>query len=166
MRIKSYSHIAFNVRDMEAMLRFYCEGLGMKIKFTLTAKDIVDYAKQDPKEKSEIAKMHIARAEKMGDTPLITYVEMAPNQFIEFFYCYSPLEEQKHLADCYGYQHLALQVENLEEAYESIVSKGIVPDTPIDRGPDYTRQFWIHDPEGNRVEIMEYTPKSFQIVGK
>lgn len=166
MMWESYSHIAFQVRDMDAILAFYCDILGMKKKFVLTTDDIVDYATEQAAAgeiPSDEAKAHIEAAKAVAGRPLIVYVEMAPRQFIEFFYCYETLDTPKPLAQCYGYQHLALETKDIEAVYAELTHKGIVPDTPINQGPDYTKQFWIHDPEGNRIEIMEYTDRSFQI---
>ena len=165
MKIKSYSHIGFNVRDMEAMLDFYINVLGMKKKFVLTAKDMVTYSLQDTRELSDNARMHLEAAKQMGEKPFMVYLEMAPRQFVEFFYIYEPLKDQLPLQECYGYPHLCIEVEDLEEAYRDIVSKGVVPDTEMEYAPDYTRQFWVSDPEGNRIEIMEYTDKAFQLLG-
>ncbi len=124
--ICSYSHIAFNVKDMPAMLDFYCNRLGMKEKFTLTTDDIVHFSEYDSSPDLNLP----------GD-----------------------------LSGNFGYQHLAIQVENLENTWQHIKEAGVITDTPITMGPDFTKQFWIHDPEGNRIEFMEYTPNSFQIVG-
>ena len=38
-------------------------------------------------------------------------------------------------------------------------------DSGITLGVDNTWQFWMHDPDGNPFEIMEYTPQSLQVVG-
>lgn len=124
IKICSYSHIGFNVKNMEKMLEFYCSKLGMREKFTLTTDDI-----------------------------------------LEFFYCYEDLKDCPEMSRYYGYQHLAIQVENLEDTWETIIKNGIVPDSPINMGPDFTKQFWVHDPEGNRIEFMEYTFRSFQVLG-
>jgi hypothetical protein len=35
----------------------------------------------------------------------------------------------------------------------------------IERGLENTYTMWMHDPDGNRFEIMEYTPESYQVVG-
>ena len=32
-------------------------------------------------------------------------------------------------------------------------------------GNSHTWQMWIHDPDGNRIEMMQYTDESFQITG-
>ncbi len=165
-KINSYSHIAFNVKDMDAMKDFYCRQLGMKEKFTMTTDDTIDffeYEKSMGKEPSPHAMPHIEAAMKNPGKPLITYVEMAPNQFLELFYSAPDLEEPGNLAPKYGYQHLSIEVANLEDAWNFVTSMGVVPDTKIAMGPDFTKQFWIHDPEGNRIEFMEYTPYSFQL---
>ena len=43
-KIRSYSHIAFHVKDMEAMKHFYCDQLGMKEKFTMTTDSNLEFA--------------------------------------------------------------------------------------------------------------------------
>lgn len=167
-KICSYSHIAFNVKDMPAMLDFYCNKLGMKQKFTLTTDDIVhfsEYEESSGKTPSTDALPHIQFAREHPKTPLITYVEMTPNQFIELFYSSPDLKIPGDLSGNFGYQHLAIQVENLEDTWDYVKNAGIAADSPISMGPDFTKQFWIHDPEGNRIEFMEYTSNSFQLVG-
>ncbi len=32
-------------------------------------------------------------------------------------------------------------------------------------GSDHTYQFWVTDPDGNRIEIQQYTDRSAQITG-
>ncbi len=161
----NYSHIAFQVKDMDAMIRFYCDGLGMKTAFLMTSDDTVLYAEEQEEEPDEIAKKFIEAAKKTPGRKLIRYIEIAPGQFLELFYTYGPLEDAGDPSPRYGYQHLSLQVEDIEAAYRELEAKGIRPDTQIQQGPDYTKQFWIHDPEGNKIELMEYTERSFQVVG-
>ena len=36
-------------------------------------------------------------------------------------------------------------------------------ETNIKLGMDKSLQMWIHDPEGNRFELMEYTDESYQL---
>ena len=166
--ICSYSHIAFNVKDMPTMQDFYCNKLGMKEKFTVTTDEIVHFSEYEQacgKKSDKNALPHIQFAKEHPGTPLITYVEMAQNQFIELFYSSPDLNLPGDLSGNFGYQHLAIQVENLEDTWQHIKETGVIADTPITMGPDFTKQFWIHDPEGNRIEFMEYTPNSFQIVG-
>ena len=41
---------------------------------------------------------------------------------------------------------------------------GIVPETGISRGSDGAWQFWVRDPDGNRIEFMEYAPGALQLL--
>ena len=43
------------------------------------------------------------------------------------------------------------------------VANGITPDTKISPGADGAYQFWLTDPDGNRLELMEYTEDALQI---
>ena len=165
-RIVSYGHIAFNALDAEKLIAFYCDKIGMKRKFTLTTDGITEffqYQKEQGIEPSEQEKGFIEFAEANPGLPMITYLEMAHHQFLEIFHVRELLKEPASLADRYGYQHLAIQVENSRYTYEDMLHKGVKPDTQINQGPDYTWQFWIHDPEGNRIEFMEYSPLSLQL---
>ena len=164
--IRSYSHTAFHVKDMDTILNFYCGKLGMKQKFTITTDTTIEMfrAQQAAGEAiSDGARPHIEYALAHPGLPLITYVEMAQRQFLEFFYVYEDLAQPGDLAGKYGYQHLSIEVEDIHEAWDALVANGIQPDTEISMGPDRTWQFWIHDPEGNRIEMMQYTPQSLQV---
>lgn len=63
------------------------------------------------------------------------------------------------------YQHFCLQVTELEVLREKLVAKGLSV-TPITVGMDNSRQAWIKDPDGNDIELMEYTAQSLQIAKK
>ena len=81
--VKNIGHVSFQVRDMDAMLRFYGGVLGMRQLFTLTVGDIAakmrqSYGGQLPPEAQE----HLR---KMGpeSAPWMTYLKMADRQFME-----------------------------------------------------------------------------------
>lgn len=40
---------------------------------------------------------------------------------------------------------------------------GLVPDEPIRYGPDGAYQFWLTDPDGNRLELMQYTDEALHL---
>ena len=50
-------------------------------------------------------------------------------------------------------------------ARKELEARGVTFDTQICKGPSETYQMWTHDPDGNRFEIMQYTEKSYQLVG-
>lgn len=88
--------------------------------------------------------------------PWIRYLKIRPGQFLELFYFGDGRANEG------SYSHLCLEVEDIQSAYEQIVGRGIAPDTPVRRGKDQNWQFWIHDPDGNRIELMQMVPESPQ----
>ena len=50
----------------------------------------------------------------------------------------------------------------LDKTREELVKAGIEIDIEPNKGQSETWQMWIHDPDGNKFEIMQYTDKSLQ----
>lgn len=88
-------------------------------------------------------------------TPWIEYLHVAPGQFIELFY------SDEAPAGGY-YNHLCLQVEDCAAAVEALRENGVVIDVMPNQGKDFNIQAWIHDPDGNKIEIMQISPVSPQ----
>ena len=131
--IKGLSHIAVRARDLEESLRFYREILGLEEAFRLQNDD---------------------------GTTRIVYLWIAPGQFIEVFPDGTTDPERGgHMT---GMQHICLETADVEKEYERLVSSGFAPDTEVMTGRAKCRQFWIHDPDGNPIELMELGPESMQ----
>jgi predicted enzyme related to lactoylglutathione lyase len=60
------------------------------------------------------------------------------------------------------YGHFCLQTENIVETRDKLLAKGLEV-TPTKTGIDNSIQCWITDPDGNRIELMEYTSTSMQL---
>ena len=56
-------------------------------------------------------------------------------------------------------------MDDIHKTRDELVSKGVEIDVEPNIGPSKTWQMWIHDPEGNKFEIMQYTEGSLQVVG-
>lgn len=152
--IKGISHLAFNVVDMDRSLDFYCNGLGLKKIFEIIIpENIAEIFPGSP-------------ISVMAGLPGIAYLQIAPGQFIELFYPkpYTDLLSGGPNLERIGYTHLSLVVDDIYKAADRLKERGITLDTDITLGPDHTYQFWIKDPDGNRIELMQYTEKSFQVV--
>lgn len=153
------THIAYNIGDAANMARFYCQGLGMKKAATLTMADL-----RAALEKSGADEAALQALTALGDRPWIDYIEVAPHQYIELFYDYgAPKKEDRDLSDAYGYRHICLEVADIHAAWDAVTANGITPDTPISMGADGAYQFWLVDPDGNRLEMMEYAPGAKQL---
>ena len=155
MKFNSIMHVSFYTDQLDVMRDFYENKLGLKTKIVTKAKL---YKGLNRGYYSEIADIDPERI-------IIVYIEIASGQFIELF----PKAEGQGPHDEWnqnvGYSHFALLVDDIFKTREELIERGVKLDTDISKGPSETYQMWVHDPDGNRFEIMQYTDKSFQIVG-
>ena len=160
--IEYITQAAFQVKDEVNMLRYYTKGLGLKHVDRLTFKDLAEYLAA--KSGSEADEQLIAELRIKGDRPWIDYIEAAPHQYIELFYTGGlKKEECRQLGGYYGYQHICFETADIQASFEAVKENGIVPDTGVSLGCDGTWQFWLTDPDGNRMEFHQYTEKSLQL---
>lgn len=140
-KILGIAHIAYLAHDMEKMMDFYCGVLGFRRKFLI------------PDE---------------NGNPWIQYIEVAPKQYIEFFYDTKDLTPENSFANMcrqerLGPMHLSLEVQNICGLAEHLKAHGVKLLTDVTLGEDATWQVWFEDPEGNPIEFHEYTAESWQL---
>ncbi len=137
MGIKGIGHLAFTVSDLDRALEFYCGVLGFEKLFDLNFDD--------------------------GDTVKnwITYLKIADKQFIELFT--GGKDSIEYQPTNIGYSHLSLEVSDIHEITEHVRKAGITIDTEPQRGADGNMQSWIRDPDGNRIEFMQYGETAAQL---
>jgi catechol 2,3-dioxygenase-like lactoylglutathione lyase family enzyme len=133
--ITGIGHVAFRISNLEESLDFYCNKLGFREAF---------------------------RLEQEGKpSPWIVYIQIAPGHFIELF----PLAESETLASTNpesSYSHFCLLVDDLAATLRDLAARGLeVPGAPI-QGLDHNWQYWIKDPDGNAIELMQIMPASPQ----
>ena len=63
------------------------------------------------------------------------------------------------------YRHFCLEVAGLEAYCQTLKSRGVQV-TDISMGMDHSLQAWVSDPDGNAIELMEYTPASLQLTNQ
>jgi lactoylglutathione lyase len=131
--VKCIAHLAFQVSDMERSVRFYETALGFRKKFTL---------------------------DDDAGRPWIVYLQAGERQFIELFYAHAPLRRDPNST---SFQHLCIEVEDIETVAARLEQIGIVIVHPVILGLDRNRQCWIDDPDGNPIELMEYGEGSLQL---
>jgi lactoylglutathione lyase len=123
------------------MVNFYRDILGFPIKFGLQDRDGVTFG---------------------------YYFDLGNSSFIEIFDHQLSAREWNLPTDTIErpavthYAHFCLECDNLEKLKAIWEAKGVKL-TAIVVGKDYSRQMWTHDPDGNAIEIMEYTPDSLQL---
>ena len=168
--LKKLAHCTFTCRDYSAMKKFYGEVLGLKLKFTLPYTEAI-------LRKYE-AEGYDTSNKNLGDE-WISYFEVAPEEFIELFDLpYNGKGDPQNA----GFHHVCLLVENIVEAAREFEKKGIplydgtkwmnkpykepYPEDPVTAGKQGqcgSFTFFVQDPEGNEIEIMQYTKDSLQI---
>jgi catechol 2,3-dioxygenase-like lactoylglutathione lyase family enzyme len=129
--ITGIGHLAFRITNLERSLDFYCKKLGFREAF---------------------------RLDREGTpSPWIVYIQVRPGQFIELFPG-ATLEEVS--ANKLSYNHFSLTVDDMAATLRELESRGVpVPGAPS-QGLDGNWQYWITDPDGNRIELMQIMPNS------
>jgi len=84
------------------------------------------------------------------------YLYLGERNFIELFQ--GQLGER---ADKQSFKHICLEVDDIEATVTTLRERGIDV-SPIKMGKDHSYQAWITDPDGNRMELHQYTPESWQ----
>ena len=146
------SHIAYNVKDLDRSIEFYCKYLNFEKAFDIRIPDnIEDYIPGTP------------LVAIIGLESLV-YLKAPDGSYLELF---RPLPEYNLSSGGpnytnMGYVHLSLQVDDLDGFVEELRANGIQIDSEKEFGPDNTYTIWIKDPDGNRIELMEYTDRSLQ----
>ena len=139
--IRKLAHLNFVTDDLEKVIDFYVNRLGMNVKFTLN------------NDKGE---------------PFGYYFACGDTTFLEFFDQSMAAEvwggNVTELTIGTRYKHFCLEVTGLDEFCERLKSKGVEV-SEISLGMDNSRQAWIADPDGNAIELMEYGPSSLQLTG-
>ncbi len=84
------------------------------------------------------------------------YLHVGDRTFIELF-------EHGHdeREDLQSYQHFCLEVDSVADTVAHLKQAGVEVTEPK-LGKDHSWQAWITDPDGNRIELHEYTPESWQ----
>ena len=137
--ITQLAHLNLFTDRYQEMLKFYSDALGLKVQFTLDNNEGV---------------------------PFGWYLACGKMTFIEIFDQAGAVHQWggkvTELQHGSKYRHLCFEVNGLEAYREMLIEKGI-PVSAITVGMDNSKQAWIRDPDGNDIELMEYTPLSFQI---
>jgi catechol 2,3-dioxygenase-like lactoylglutathione lyase family enzyme len=85
------------------------------------------------------------------------YIHAGGRSFLELFVgtLNAPAEGQT-------YRHLCLEVEDIQRTVAVLKERGVeVGDIKL--GGDGAYQAWLTDPDGNRIELHQYTPQAKQV---
>ena len=131
--ITGIGHVAIRVRDLEKALGFYQGLLGLPEIFRLANED--------------------------GE-PWLVYLKVNDDNFVELFPGGSPRPEVE--GNPVGYVHLCLHVDDMEETLAELAERVVDTSKGPSKGKDGNWQYWLTDPDGNRIELMQIMPDSLQ----
>jgi lactoylglutathione lyase len=131
--VKSIGHVAISVRDIDRSLDFYVRQLGFAEMF---------------------------RLEREGRL-WIVYLRVTDTQFVELFP--DATGERAPPFAAVGFNHLCLEVDDMTAALEELTGRGVKLTQQRKTGVDHNDQAWIEDPDGNRIELMQLSPKALQL---
>ncbi|NLB68449.1 MAG: VOC family protein [Lentisphaerae bacterium] len=86
------------------------------------------------------------------------YISIGNRTFLEMFTGRKSIEGQAENA---AYRHVCLEVDDLQSTVSDIRSRGVDVSDPM-LGSDNAWQAWLTDPEGNSIELHQYTAESWQ----
>ena len=139
--IRKLAHLCLVTNNLPRLLDFYTQQIGLTMRFPFRNNDgqIFGY-----------------------------YLECDEMSFIEIF---DQTLKNKHwggtdlpLAPGTQINHICLEVINIKETCAALESRGVKIHN-AKTGCDFSHQAWTRDPDGNLIEFMEYTNKSWQLRG-
>jgi len=134
------AHLCLKTDRLNEMIVFYRDVLGLPIKFDLKNDAGVSFG---------------------------YYFDLGNRTFLEIFDHQLAAKQWNHPADplerpkAMHYAHFCLESPDLEKLKVALLAKGLKT-TDIKTGMDGSLQMWTGDPDGNAIEIMQYTPNSLQ----
>lgn len=87
------------------------------------------------------------------------YLHIGGRNFIELFIGKPQPADQNQ-----SFRHFCLEVDDMQETVSKLRSNGVEV-SEIKMGSDNSWQAWLSDPDGNRIELHQYTKESKQNVG-
>lgn len=165
MVLQANAHIGFNCKNLNQTVKFYEEILGCQEKFTLCYGDLIP---SEPERLAQMKQSDLERLRELKNVRWIVYLEWTPGTFIELFNEVDAHLDNPYSPENYGFTHFGIVVEDIQKFYQELVAKGackyidLLPSPTIDRN----WSMWFHDPEGNRIEALEYGAQAMQKLGR
>jgi lactoylglutathione lyase len=131
--ITGIGHVAIRVSDLKAALAFYQGVLGLPELFRLNHDD---------------------------GSPWLVYLKVNADNFVELFP--GGVTRAEAQGNPVGYVHLCLHVDDMTKTLAELAKRGVDTSKGPTKGKDGNWQFWLTDPDGNRIELMQLMPDGLQ----
>jgi lactoylglutathione lyase len=100
---------------------------------------------------------HVLGRVDLGDRATLTVLRFPDEPVGTLELVYRPADGAVQLGT--GFSHLAIQVDDLAGARQTLIAAGLAP-APQQQpgGPDGPRTSWLTDPDGYRTELVQWPP--------
>jgi lactoylglutathione lyase len=121
-------HVAYRVGDLAASLRFY---------------NALEYG--------EVGRV------QMNDGSSLTMLKLPGDEVVTLELVHRPADGPVDVGT--GFSHLVVQLDDINAAVESLARAGLRPGA-VERpgGPDGPETAWLTDPDGYRIELVQWPP--------
>jgi len=144
--MKAIRHIGIVVSDLQPVLHFYRDLLGLKVV----------------KKRNEYGK-YIDKISSLKNVKVTTIKLCTENgSLVELLYYHTPPKKVIAKKEIYkiGFSHIAFTVENLDTEYKRLLKAGVQFNSTPQISPDgYAKVTFCRDPEGNFIELVEVLKK-------
>ena len=132
LTVSAITHVAIRVKEIGRTLDFYVNKLGFAEMLRLDRNDRL----------------------------WLVYLRITDSQYLEVF----PEGEGERASEreAVGFNHICLQVPDIEQTARELDAAGIEMIRPKVQGADGNWQTWIEDPDGHRIELMQLDHDSMQ----
>jgi lactoylglutathione lyase len=121
-------HVAYRVTDLQTSLEFY------------TALGYVEVGGTD-----------------IGGGTTLTMLKFPEERVVTLELVYRPADDAVDVGS--GFSHLVVQVDSLPSTIRELSESGLTPGPPErPGGPDGPHTSWLTDPDGYRIELVEWPP--------
>jgi glyoxylase I family protein len=139
---RDFSHITVRVSDLERALRFYRDGLGLRQLFDV---------RLDGPGLDAVTETKGARGRMIG-----LLVPGAGKVSIELIHFEHPKLSPPPDGRYTGWGNISLSVADIDATHAECVARGLAPlSPPVEVGG--VRMFFLTDPDGARIEIIEFS---------
>ena len=90
------------------------------------------------------------------ETPLghLTMLKLPDDEFVTIELVHDP---KSHVDVATGLSHFVIKVESMDATITALAARGIDAEVPVSPdGSDDVRTTWIVDPDGNRIELVQW----------
>jgi catechol 2,3-dioxygenase-like lactoylglutathione lyase family enzyme len=143
--IKGFNHIGMSVADLERSIRFYCDGLGMRLASQSTFQRGTEGGRYE-----EILGLQ-------GATGKVALLKLETLQLELFEFSYpAPKRGDPNRPVCdHGITHFGIEVAGIEQVCERLERAGATFHCPPLDFFGRARATYVRDPDGNVFELLE-----------